>query len=288
MAACGGAASTVSANVIRTLAPLPPIDWARPWLFPFSAAATGIDTGSPGWAGQMTQSAAHHALANARGQPLHFVPQECLPAGEAYETFIDRSGCVPTRHNLHDYFNALVWSTYPAAKRALNAIQANVLAEKSGSAAGEGGRRGKLRDRATIFDENAALLLCADPMFETALRAHDWQACFLGRSCGKPAYEVRLFGHALLEKLVTPYKAITAHVWVLPVEKSFLTATEAERRAGLDELLCAGLERGMLSQPSTPLPVLGVPGWWPQQDAAFYADDTIFRQKRARQKSAPG
>ncbi|HBZ06685.1 MAG TPA: DUF3025 domain-containing protein, partial [Massilia sp.] len=30
----------------------------------------------------------------------------------------------------------------------------------------------------------------------------------------------------------------------------------------------------------TPLPVLGVPGWWPEQDAAFYADTSVFRPKR--------
>jgi hypothetical protein len=26
--------------------------------------------------------------------------------------------------------------------------------------------------------------------------------------------------------------------------------------------------------------VLGIPGWWPQQDDTFYADDTVFRAKR--------
>jgi hypothetical protein len=26
--------------------------------------------------------------------------------------------------------------------------------------------------------------------------------------------------------------------------------------------------------------VLGVPGWWPDQDEAFYLDHTVFRPKR--------
>jgi hypothetical protein len=30
----------------------------------------------------------------------------------------------------------------------------------------------------------------------------------------------------------------------------------------------------------TPLPVLGVPGWWQGQDEAFYLDQTVFRPKR--------
>jgi hypothetical protein len=32
----------------------------------------------------------------------------------------------------------------------------------------------------------------------------------------------------------------------------------------------------------TPLPVLGVPGWWSQQDEAFYADTSVFRAKREK------
>ena len=45
--------------------------------------------------------------------PVRFVPHESRPRGEAYEAFIARTGCVPTRDNLHDLFNALVWLTFP-------------------------------------------------------------------------------------------------------------------------------------------------------------------------------
>jgi Protein of unknown function (DUF3025) len=35
------------------------------------------------------------------------------------------------------------------------------------------------------------------------------------------------------------------------------------------------------AKPFTPLPVLGVPGWWPaNEDPAFYADVGVFRPKR--------
>ncbi|MFN7122209.1 MAG: DUF3025 domain-containing protein, partial [Hydrogenophaga sp.] len=34
-------------------------------------------------------------------------------------------------------------------------------------------------------------------------------------------------------------------------------------------------------KPFTPLPVLGVPGWWPaNEDAGFYADASVFRAPR--------
>ncbi len=57
-----------------------------------------------------------------------FVPQESLPEGTAYEEFISATGNVPTRDNLHDFFNGLVWQTFPLIKRELNALQAAQIA----------------------------------------------------------------------------------------------------------------------------------------------------------------
>ena len=75
-----------------------------------------------------------------------------------------------------------------------------------------------------------------------------------------------LFGHALMEKLDSPRKSITAHVWVLPESAD----------ASLPDLLTP--ER-LAVRPFLPLPVLGVPGWWPGNgDAAFYADTAVFRR----------
>jgi hypothetical protein len=48
---------------------------------------------------------------------------------------------VPTRENLHDFFNGLVWQTFPLIKRELNALQAAQIA-----AAGVGKSRGPARD----------------------------------------------------------------------------------------------------------------------------------------------
>jgi hypothetical protein len=96
------------------------------------------------------------------------------------------------------------------------------------------------------------------------------------------SWELRLFGHALLEKLVQPYKAITAHVWVIQVRPDYFSLNENERTAAVDRLLADQLEKGLLNALPTPLPVLGVPGWAPSQDAAFYADKKVFRDKRIR------
>ena len=274
------------------------IDWYRPWLAPFlpvlretiGLLANGehrSDVSLDHWRDDFNAAAGRCAIENHRTLPLQFVDQAALPAGTAYEAFISDTGHVPTRRNLHDFFNALVWLAYPLAKAQLNALQAAELIRRQAddaSPVGPGGRstRGVVRDRATIFDENAAILVSADPAIESALQAHCWQDALVSRRAAfGVSCEVRLFGHALIEKLVAPYKAITAHVWVLRVNADYFSLPTRERSALVDCMLRERLKDGLLDTAPTPLPVLGVPGWWGTQDAAFYADASVFRLRRA-------
>ncbi len=188
--------------------------------------------------------------------PMRFVPQSDLPADEAYETFIHRSASIPTRNNLHDLFNGLVWLTQPAIKQRLNALQAAEIAR-----AGVGAQRGPLRDALTLFDENGALLT-APAVLLHALKARDWHALFITHRAHWAQASLTLIGHALLEKLATaPRKALTAHVLLG------------------DPLAMAPAD--WAAKPFLPLPVLGVPGWWPaNEDPAFYNDVAVFRLPR--------
>jgi hypothetical protein len=140
-----------------------------------------------------------------------------------------------------------------------------------------------LRDAATIFDENAALVLTSDPGLATAIREHDWQELFVDRrKAFHDCIEVRLFGHALMEKLVSPYKAITAHAWMLQVDPGILSMPEEEKLVYLDAVVTAQLQEALDTSAFTPLPVLGIPGWQEGQDPDFYADNKVFRAKRQR------
>ena len=226
-------------------------------------------------------AASAQELHNAAGQPIRFVPQEALPAGQAYEQFIGATGCVPTRANLHDFFNALVWLSFPRIKRQLNALQAAQIA-----AAGVGKSRGPARDAATIYDENSALLVVADSAaghaLAAALRQHHWREAFIERKT-QFGFDVELwlFGHALMEKLVAPRKAITAHTRVIVADSAYFLLPRPQRQAWLDAHEAAALSAHTLSTAAfTPLPVLGVPGWWPGQDDDFYADASVFRPRR--------
>ena len=247
----------------RTAAERFEIDWSRPWLAPWRQRGETIAAlAAQGGLLEALNAASDASVRVAAGR-VRFVDPACQPAGEAYEAFVSRTACVPTRNNLHDYFNALGWLAFPAWKRRLNELQAGQIAH-----AGVTGTRGAVRDALTLFDENAALLQAPPDLIE-ALRARDWPSLFVARRELWAQARITLFGHALLEKLTRPRKAITAHVWVLP-EGADLESTQALQQLNPERLA---------DKPFLPLPVLGVPLWWPtNEDATFYADPAVFRR----------
>ena len=106
-----------------------------PWLLPYASVAKTVLAAA-------TSDSVVDALNAAAGGGIgvRFVEHDALPGGEPYESFIARTGCVPTRDNLHDLFNGLMWLTYPQTKRRLNVLQAEQIAQH-----GVSGSRGSLR-----------------------------------------------------------------------------------------------------------------------------------------------
>ncbi|MDM0011163.1 DUF3025 domain-containing protein [Variovorax sp. J22P168] len=247
------------------------LDPSAPWLVPFAPRLHRLAARTSAGADAAAALAAEPSPIALAAGPLRFVAGDSAAPGEAYEDFIHRTGCVPTRDNLHDLFNGLVWLQFPEAKRRLNQLQAGEIAR-----AGIGAQRGPLRDALTLFDENGAVLEAPDALWE-ALLARDWQRLFVsGRTLWREA-RLQLFGHALLEKLCHPRKAVTAHVLRAPGPKPSLAADDRSMAAALDGAHLAG-------KPFAPLPVLGVPGWWPQnQNFSFYDDSEVFRPRRVPQ-----
>jgi hypothetical protein len=197
--------------------------------------------------------------------PVRFVAQSELPDGVAYEQHVFDTGQVPTRDGLHDFFNGMAWLKFPLIKRRLNHLHVAQIART-----GIQPVRGPARDALTLFDENAAFLQAPDPLWE-ALAAKDWQALFGRlRSLWLEAH-LLLFGHALLEKLVFPRKAITTHVYRVPATGNSL--------ADLDAWIAQDLTAEKLAaKPFAHLPVLGVPRWWSaNEEPAFYSDRSVFR-----------
>jgi len=237
-----------------------------PWFSPWQKTGSALLN-----AWQQQPDALHACLAEKQ-TGFHAVPQNALPDGEAYEAFIYRTHTVPTRNNVHDFFNGLCWIRFPQTKQQLNRLQALAIQQQGVKA-----QRGALRDALTLFDENAALL-CAPQLLWDALQKQDWQALFVKhRELWKDA-QLSLFGHALLEKLLNPYKGITAHVLCLPVPAEVQTGADD----ALDDWLSHQLHLNeMQHKPFLPLPVLGIPGWWaPNEDVGFYDDTQVFRPQK--------
>jgi hypothetical protein len=241
------------------------IEWGRPWFAPWREAgqrvAQRVAAGAPLPA----------ALDAAGGAPVRFVAAGALPEGEPYERHIFERGECPTRENLHDFFNGLCWIVLPRSKRRLNELQAAEIAQ-----GGVGAVRGPVRDAITVFDENGAVLQ-APPALWQALLARQWRLLFVElRPLWRQA-RLLVFGHALLEKLVRPRKDLTAHVWAEAAPEG---GTEA-----IDAWLARQLAPARLAaKPFTPLPVLGLPGWWPEnENFSFYDDSLVFRAARAQE-----
>lgn len=241
-----------------------PLDWTRPWFascrIPGQAVADRLAGGQ----------AVHASLNQLPGSPVRFVPQDALAAGTAYEEHIFARRECPTRDNLHDFFNGLCWLVLPRTKQRLNAIQAGQI-----RARGTAAPRGPVRDAITVFDENGAVLQAPEALWQ-ALLAREWRRLFVDLRPLWAQAQLVIVGHALLEKLVGPRKDMTAHVWC--------TAAPAGDLALLDGWLAGELtEERLAAKPFTPLPVLGVPGWWPaNQNFSFYDDSLVFRPKRVR------
>ena len=226
------------------------------WLSPFASRGDQLM--------QLHSASVVDALNSMRtkGTTVTFVAQSELPTGEAYEAFIGRTSRVPTRENVHDLFNGLIWLEWPKTKHRMNRLQAHEIAVR-----GVSGVRGPLRDALTVFDENGAILQAPRELIH-ALRNREWHALFTKHREKWASARLSLLGHALLEKLLQPRKSITAHVLVV-------------EELGDDSLATSLDPNELVSQSFLPLPVLGVPGWWSENEQAdFYDDPAVFRPAR--------
>jgi hypothetical protein len=272
------------------------IDWSAPWCLPVLRGFA---------ADHIAQAPDRLAALNTAvldlpsrpvtglGQTLCFVAQDTLPTEMAYESFIAETGCIPTRHNLHDFFNACIWLMFPRSKAVLNRLQYQQISQHGVQA-----QRGGVRDAITVFDENGAILVTCRPQIGQALKQFDWQESLVKpRALWDTPHQpkavaqavVYLFGHALFEQLVQPRKNLCAHTWVIEVEPDWFAQDTPTRLATLDGLLAEQLiALALYPRMFQPLPVLGVPYFWPDNaDPLFYDDTQVFRAGRRKTMNQP-
>jgi len=220
-------------------------------------------------------------LVNWAGRPIQFCePSRGEHSAARYERRIAEEGSVEHREaSWHDFFNALVWLTFPLAKAALNRRHMLELANE-----GHGGR-GPVRDALTQFDEDGIVVLSEQPELLDLLRDHEWRELFWSRRADvQSSMRWFVFGHAQYEKALRPFVGVTAKAIMLHVAPGFCAQPYPHQVNEADRMAAEFIGRGdVLTDPQglAPVPVLGIPGWFPHSaDESFFADGSYFRTRR--------
>jgi len=226
---------------------------------------------------------------NDQGEPLRCVPPSPLD-DDGYEARVLRRGELAVRpDNWHDVFNALVWLAFPKTKRVINALHVAHMETTGAAAPGQRSKnniRGTARDVLTMFDEDGILVASAAPELATLLTNFQWKQLFWERREQVKAHmDFHIFGHALYDKMRNPFFGLTAKALIIPVAPSYFALSMDDRLAELDSAVSVLLRNSKtLSSTSSlaPLPLLGIPGWWTENERpGYYDDQRQFRPRRA-------
>lgn len=213
----------------------------------------------------LNRAAQTAGLRTESGRPIEFVSPT---KGRApYEIRVFETGRVETRpDNLHDWFNALCWLAFPRTKARINAMHAAEIPR-------EAGKRGRLRDLLTIFDEGGAIVVCADEALNDLIRGFRWKTLFAHeRQRVLQSMRFVVLGHAVLEQALKPWPGITCKA---------LFASPADDCDQQAAAWLAELPRGASPRALAALPIFGYPGWADNDSAGFYDDTRYFRQGKA-------
>ena len=227
-------------------------------------------------------------IKNFRGRPIRFVANDEAAAAPNYETRIAESGEIATRENWHDFFNAMSWLSFPEAKGAISEMHAQSLSTRGES---EILARSTPRDVLTLFDEGGIIVVSRDESLLELIRRFEWKTLFVDRRADVMTnMRSYLFGHSMLEKALDPYVGVTAKAILFLVDDAFVALNHATQMREIDHRVAAWLmnEENLLSSKNfSPLPWLGVPGWWKENESpTFYDNAQYFRSGRMRETAS--
>lgn len=216
------------------------------------------------------------------GQVLKVVPQDGKASQfhDHYAPRIFTTGEVQTRtQNWHDFFQLLSWFVFPRTKALINAIHIPVAKARI-QQGGDLGRRSPIENMLSLFDEGGAIILSSDVTLLQLVQDFQWQELFWQqRHCWQENLQCITFGHAMYEKGLTPYLGMTANTILLEVGADFFDRNMGERLAWVDDKLADIFEQGTQYQKPkdlSPFPILGIPGWDPENENKSYYDNTRY------------
>lgn len=208
--------------------------------------------------------------------------------GKYYEEYIYEYGEIPTRNkNWHDFFNAMVWLQFPKTKSLINALHVEEMYQQLVRQQQKTQHRTRKRDALTLFDESGVVFVTTVAQNIHNLKQHHWKKLYYeNRKNWWRSIAVFIFGHGLYEKALTPYIGMTGNALICSVPDFFFRLDRQEQIDELDTRLAEKIPLdALLQRPSclTPLPLLGVPGWWEENEKeSFYENKKYFRPKREK------
>lgn len=187
-------------------------------------------------------------IARRLGAPVRFVPDPGRPRRRAkdrarsldavYDARITVHGEIPTRAaSWHDTLNALVWATFPRAKRALSARQYALHRSRVGDVFAQlPGARLPAQDALALLDEGGLLLATTAQHADALARSlDDADHAALARACASGEVSAWLFGHALHEHLLAGDDSARAAPVTLTVTAHTAEAIDHSLAALLDD-----------------------------------------------------
>ena len=225
------------------------------------------------------RSATRFSLAGEGAIPTFIPPPaQRLSAIDFERRVVDHHELIVRPDNLHDLLNALVWLTFPKTKRAIS--EAHVALGVNA----DGKTRPRRRDVLTLFDESGIIILSENHNLHTMNQQHQWRELFIThRADFIQQTRPILFGHGAMEQLGNQlpqvHRGLTVKALWLPLPVS---TTLAQLDGYLAERVASG-ERLNEHERSTPMPVLGLPGWFAENEVPdCYDDESVFRPLRPR------
>ncbi len=203
-------------------------------------------------------------------------PARALSAIDFERRVVEHNELIVRPDNLHDVLNALVWLTFPKTKRAIShahvALGVNV----------DGKTRPRRRDVLTVFDESGMIVLSTRDDLRELNRTHQWRELFVTHRAAFRAEALPiLFGHGAMEQLGNQlplvHHGLTAKALWLPLA---VNTSLCELDDYLSTRIVNG-ERLHEQEHTIPMPLLGLPGWFAEnQSPDCYNDESVFRPLR--------
>lgn len=203
-------------------------------------------------------------IINANNQLIQFYQQDEI-CNEHYEQKVYEAGLVNTReNNWHDFFNYIVWQKFPKTKATINQLQYQDFQTQQFAK-----KRTPRQNFLTQFDESGVIILSDNDELISLLRHHQWRELFWDkRELLQEQMQFIVFGHAIYEKLLSPYIGLTAKGIIL------------DSKQPIDDALAEYLQslKNSRAKDLQPVPLLGIPGWHEDtNNSDFYNNTNYFR-----------